>query len=69
MTYINAVKYLMSLEDNADAFADPSALERMRLVCDSFELSARNLKCIHVCGDDGKESTSLMLSSILEAVP
>lgn len=66
MTYINAVKYLMSLPNDGDSFNDSSSIERMRLACDSFEISPRNLKCIHIYGNEGKESCYSMLSSILE---
>ena len=65
MTYINAVKYLSSLCNDISALHDGAILERMRLACDSFDNPERNTKCIHVCGDIGKDSCSTMLSSIL----
>ena len=66
MTYINTVKYLLSLANDEDAFSDSSALERMRLACENLEISLQNFKCVHICGDEGKESCSRMLTSILE---
>lgn len=63
MTYINAVKYLLSLQN--DPLNDHAVIERMRTVCDTFGNPQKHLKCIHVCGDVGKDSCSQMLSSIL----
>ncbi len=65
MTYLNAVKYLSSLRNDIDALNDPSSLERMRFACDGFGNPEKLIKCIHVCGDVGKDSCSSMLSSIL----
>ena len=65
MTYLNAVKYLRSLIQDEDTFNDPSVLERLRAVCNKFEYHTRPIKCIHVCGEIGKDSCCLMLSSIL----
>ena len=63
MTYINAVKYLLSLSD--EPLNDPLIIERMRTVCDTFGNPQKHLKSVHICGDVGKDSCSQMLSSIL----
>ena len=65
MTYLNAVKYLRSLIQDEGSLSDPSVLERMRAACNKFEYHLRPIKCIHVCGEIGKDSCCLMLSSIL----
>ena len=65
MTYINAVKYLLSLPHEADN--DSATIERMRTVCDTFGNPQKQLKCIHVCGDVGKGSSLQMISSILRS--
>lgn len=69
MTYLNAIKYLRSLSGSNDIPNDPSILERMRVACNHFGYAIRPIRCIHVCGDVGKDSCCLMLSSILQNAP
>ena len=66
MTYLNAIKYLKSLSQDNSLLNDPAIPERMRLVCNHFGFTAGSLKSLHICGDVGKDSCCLMLSSILQ---
>ena len=66
MTYINAVKYLLSLQATDISYGDPEIIERMRVVCDALGNPQKKLKFIHVCGDVGKDSCLNMTESILK---
>ena len=59
MTYVNAVKYMMSLP-TGDA-----NIERAHKILDSLGSPHRQLRSLHICGKYGKNSCSRMISSIL----
>ena len=65
MTYLNAVKYILSLPSGNDCFTDPALHERMHSVASRLGDPQKQIKFIHVCGDVGKGSCSAMLDSIL----
>ena len=65
MTYINAVKYILSLPDNDSHLADGAAFERIRLVCDILGSPQKKPINVHICGDVGKSSCFTMLEAIL----
>lgn len=64
MTYINAVKYILSLPDTP---CDADSIERMRIICDTLDTPRKKLKSVHVCGDVGKDSCLTMIEAILKS--
>ena len=60
MNYVNAVKYLSSLPRGV------INIERAHKICNECHLPYRQLKVIHICGRDGKNSCHKMLSSIIQ---
>lgn len=69
MTYLNAVKFILSLPTDDLYFRDTSALERMRVVCTALNSPQKLIQSIHVCGDVGKDSCCRMLESMLKYSP
>lgn len=65
MTYVNAIKYILSLPLESEHGPDAEAVERMRLICDTFGSPQKKLKFIHVTGEVGKDSCLSMLEAIL----
>ena len=60
MTYNNAVKHINALPEKHSV-----GLERMRTLCIALGSPQKQIRCIHVCGDVGKNSCSSMLTSII----
>ncbi len=60
MTYINAVKYLLSLPRTG------TSLDKARKALSLLSDVSMQPRSIHICGEDGKNSCLRMLSAILE---
>lgn len=69
MTYLNAVKFILSLPTDDTYLNDTAVLERMRAVCSELDSPQKLIQSIHVCGDVGKDSCCRMLESILKYSP
>ena len=69
MTYINAVKYILSLPNEDDSAREAEVTERMRTVCEALGDPQKKLKFVHSCGDVGKDSCFSMLESVLRQTP
>jgi len=69
MTYLNAVKFILSLPTDNSYLSDTAALERMRVACAAMDSPQKLIQSIHVCGDVGKDSCCRMLESVLKNSP
>jgi dihydrofolate synthase/folylpolyglutamate synthase len=67
MTYLNAVKFILSLPTDDSYLNDTAALERMRAACAAMDSPQKLIQSIHVCGDVGKDSCCRMLESVLKS--
>ena len=69
MTYLNAVKFILSLPTDDSFNNDTTTLERMRIVCAALDSPQKAIQAVHVSGDVGKDSCCRMLESILKHSP
>ena len=67
MTYLNAIKYLLSLPEKGDTPEDATLLERMRTVAAELDHPERDTLYVHIAGQSGKNSCARMLKSVLTA--
>ena len=56
MTYLNAIKYLLSLPEKGDVPEDAALLERMRTVTAELDHPERDTLYVHIAGQSGKNS-------------